>query len=96
MRRYYDGHPPDTGCHLHPKCTECPEPVCIYDGGVKGQASLQTLQKRREAHQKRANLVWLYQKQGMTQAEAVSKTADILGCLGRTVYRSLAKSRRGQ
>lgn len=21
----------DTGCHLHPKCLECPEPYCIYE-----------------------------------------------------------------
>jgi hypothetical protein len=21
----------DTGCHLHPACLECPEPICIFE-----------------------------------------------------------------
>jgi transposase len=29
LRNY--GAPPDNGCHLHPKCLECPEPRCIED-----------------------------------------------------------------
>lgn len=23
--------PPDTGCHLHPRCLSCPRDICIYD-----------------------------------------------------------------
>ena len=26
-----EGHPPDRGCALHPRCLECPEPQCVED-----------------------------------------------------------------
>jgi len=35
IRNLVEGIYEDAGCPIHPKCLECPLPVCVYDMGAK-------------------------------------------------------------
>jgi DNA-binding NarL/FixJ family response regulator len=64
----------DTGCNYHPRCLNCPFPVCRYDNPDF---------KRQERASSQREQVLAAKRSGQTAAEI----ANALGISTRTVYR---------
>jgi hypothetical protein len=69
----------DTGCHVHPKCLECPLPECILDDPM--------IVRKIERQQRDAQVMSL-----LGQGYGTAEVAEMMGLTERTVFRAKARS----
>lgn len=73
-------HLEDTGCHIHPKCLECPLPECVLDNPYNPRAPRNT--------EKDAEVMAL-----LNQGYKPAQVAAMKGITERSVFRAQARSR---
>ena len=73
----YNDYPPDEGCHLHPKCLECPRETCIFD--MKKEYTQVTPQQVVDTYDKVLSIV-------SKRRLAAEITGDLLNLSWQNVY----------